>query len=189
MVITSKIRVFTAGFSRMISNAATKPMMRNKNPFNFIQPGVVSSFITLLLVMLCAAGCASAPKKTGSERLAAVLIKGSSPDTIKASAKSVFEKHGFDNEPEDDNDLVFQKKASGMNSFVYGDWFSGPVTARVRLYLAPAKPGELLLDGDVYMVQEADDPLFAKERKVHARRAELQQILDEIKIDAETHNK
>jgi hypothetical protein len=82
---------------------------------------------------------------------------------------------------------VFQKKASGMNSFVYGDWFSGAVTIRVKLYATEMKSGDILLDGDVYMVQEADDPLFEKGRKVHARRSELQKLLEEVKVKAESH--
>jgi hypothetical protein len=114
------------------------------------------------------------------------VIKDSSPATIKASAKGVFENHDFDSEPEDDNDLVFQRKASGMNTFVYGDWFSGPVTVRIKLYLTEINSGEMLLDGDVYMVQEADDPLFEKDRRVHARRSELQKLLEEVKAKAES---
>jgi hypothetical protein len=145
----------------------------------------VHPWLLLILAPLCFTGCASTAHKVGSERLAAVVVKGSSPDTIKASAKDVFGKHGFEAEPEDDNDLVFQKKATTMNSVFYGDWFSGPVTARVRLFLTLARPEEILLDGDVYMVQEADDPLFMKERRVHAHRSELQQLLEEVKVQAE----
>ena len=165
----------------MISNAATKPMTRNKSPFTLIHPALVSSFI----VLLCLSGCTSTAHKLGSSRLAAVVIKDSSPDTIKASIKDVFDKHDFDQEPEDDNDLVFQKKATAMNSFVYGDWFSGAVVARMKLYLTQTKAGETLLDCDVYMVQEPDDPLFEKERRVHARRSEVQKLLNEIKAEAE----
>ena len=185
MLITSKTAVLTSVCSRMINNAATTPMTKNKSPFTLIQTALVKSFIIQFAAALCLTGCASTAHKLGSHRLAAVIIKGSSPDAIKASAKDVFDKHDFEAEPEDDNDLVFQKKASGMNSFVYGDWFSGPVTARVKLYLGETKAGEILLDGDVYMVQEADDPLFTKERRVHARRGELQKLLDEIKVEAE----
>jgi hypothetical protein len=147
---------------------------------------VVKAFV-LLSVAATLTACSSTAHKLGSERLAAVVIKGSAPATIKASAKEVFENHDFETEPEDENDLVFQKKASGMNTFVYGDWFSGAVTVRVKLYATEIKPGEILLDGNVYMVQEADDPLFEKGRKVHARRSELQKLLDEVKASAESH--
>jgi hypothetical protein len=99
-------------------------MIRNKKPLSFIQPGLVNSFIILGLLAL-AAGCASPAHKIGSPRLAAVIIKDSTPETIKASVKNVFEKHGFEAAPEDENELVWQKPASAMNSFVYGDWFSG----------------------------------------------------------------
>jgi len=36
-------------------------------------------------------------------------------------------------------------------------------------------------------VQEPDDPLFQKERKVKARKSELQGLLEEVKKDAESH--
>jgi hypothetical protein len=176
--------VLRAGLSSTSNDADANPMIRNKNPFSFIQPGLVNSFIIFWLLVL-AAGCASPSSKLGSSRVAAVVIKDSTPDTIKASVKSVFEKHGFESAPEDENELVFEKKASAMNSFVYGDWFSGVVWARARLYLAQVKSGGTMLDCDVYMVQDPDDPLFQKERKVNASRTEFQKLLDEIKQDAE----
>ena len=103
------------------------------------------------------------------------------------SAKEVFEQHEFDAAPEEDNELVFQKKASSMNSMVYGDWFSGPVWARTKLYLKELDPHEILLDCNVYMVQDPDDPLFQKERLVHASKSEFQKLLEEIKARAESH--
>ena len=136
--------------------------------------------------MLSAAGCASSTsRKLGSQRVAAVIIKDSSPETIKASAKDVFDRHGFDSAPDDNNELVFQKKASFGNAFLYSDWYSGTVWARARLYMEERKAGETLLDCDVFMVQEPDDPLFQRERKVRASQSEFQKLLNEIKTQAE----
>jgi hypothetical protein len=138
----------------------------------------------LALLIPAFVGCAS-PRKLGSHRVAAVIIKGSSPEAIKASAKTVFEKHEFDSAPEDDNDLVFQKKASFMNSFVYADWYSGAAWVRAKLYQKELKPGETLLDCDVFIVQDPDDPFFQKERKVRASKSQFQQLLDQVKRDVE----
>src|SRR5438270_141127 len=145
MLITSNIIVFRAGCSSTSNDAAANPMIRNKNPFNLIQPAFVSSFIILGIVVLCGPGCASS-RKLGSERVAAVIIKDASPETIKTSAKEVFEKQGFESAPEDDNELIFQKKASVMHAFLYADWYSGTVWARAKLYLQERKAGETLLD-------------------------------------------
>jgi hypothetical protein len=145
---------------------------------------------TIVAIAVLLSGCAtSAPKKLGSNRVAAVLIKGASKETIKSSVDAVFTKHGFEPGGEDDKDLVFEKKATAMNAFVYGDWASGAVWARVKLFLTPRTPDETLLDCDIYMVQEPDDPLFTKERKVSARKSELQDLLEEVKKDAEAHRK
>lgn len=146
----------------------------------------LSAFIGLAFL---AAGCASPAKKVGSNRVAAVLIKDASKETIRSSVDAVFTKHGFEPGGDDDKDLVFEKKASGMNSFVYGDWSSGPVWARVRLFLTPRAVDETLLDCDIFMVQEPEDPLFQKERQVKAKKSELQKLLDEVKADAESHAK
>jgi hypothetical protein len=35
------------------------------------------------------------------------------------------------------------------------------------------------------MVQEPDDPLFQKERRVSASRTEFQKLLDEVKLEAQ----
>ena len=48
------------------------------------------------------------------------------------------------------------------------------------------RSGEALLDCDVYMVQEPDDPLFQKERLVHASKKEFQKLLDEVKAHAQS---
>ncbi len=154
-----------------------------------IRAKLSASFVVYLFVLsafvIC--GCASVPKKLGSNRTAAVLIKGASNETIKSSIDAVFTKHGFEPGEDDEKDIVFEKKATAMNAFFYGDWYSGPVWARVRLFMTPRAHTETLLDCDISMVQDRDDPLFLKERKVNARKSELQKLLDEVKADAETH--
>src|SRR6476659_6980711 len=146
---------------------------------------------TIVAIAILLSGCStSAPKKLGSNRVAAVLIKGASKETIKSSVEAVFTKNGFEPGGEEaEKDIVFENKATAMNSLFYGDWVSGPVWARVRLFLTPRAVDETLLDCNIYMVQDPEDPLFQSERRVKARKGELQKLLEEIKADAEAHGK
>ena len=135
------------------------------------------------LLSVVSTGCQS-PSKLGSNRVAAVVIKNASPEHIKDAVKIVLEREGFEAAPQDENELIFQKKASFGSSFMYGDWYGGAVWERLKLYLRDLKPDETLLDCDVFMVQEPDDPLFEKVRKVKARKSECQRLLDEISCEA-----
>jgi hypothetical protein len=128
------------------------------------------------LLIALTSGCQSTPK----QRVASVAVRNASAEQLKTAAEEVFEQHSFEYAPEDDNDLVFQRKGSGMNSFLYGDWYQGAVWIRIKLFLTDLKSGRTLVDCEVYMVQEHDDPFFQKERKVKANKTECQKILNEI---------
>ena len=134
----------------------------------------------LVLLATLAIGCQSTPKKLGSHRVAAVVVTNATPKEIQDATEKVFKTHGFDPAPEDYNDLVFQKQGSFMNGFVYGDWYGGPVWVRIKVFLNPLDEARTLVDCDVFMVQDHEDPLFQQERKVHADKSECQKILDEI---------
>ncbi len=143
--------------------------------------GRVGGCTTLLLAILVyTAGCQSTPKKLGSHRVAAVVVTNASPKEIQEAAEKVFKLHGFEPAPEDNNELVFQRHGSFMNGFVYGDWYGGPVWVRIKVFLSQLDANRTLVDCDVYMVQDHEDPLFQKERKVHGDKTECQKILDEI---------
>ena len=131
---------------------------------------------------MLAVGCQSTPKKLGSHRVAAVVVTNASPGEIREAAESVFKTHGFDAAPEDDNELVFQRKGSLMNGLVWGDWYGGPVWVRIKVFLTGMDAGRILVDCDVYMVQDHEDPLFQEQRKVRADKSECQKLLDEIPV-------
>ena len=68
-----------------------------------------------------------------------------------------------------------------MNGLVYGDWYSGEVWERVKVYHIEMQPGSTLVDCDAYMVQEHDDPFFQSERKPYTtRRHVYQKLLEEV---------
>jgi hypothetical protein len=108
------------------------------------------------------------------------MVTNASPREIQEATEYVFKLHGFDPAPEDHNDLVFQRKGSFMNGVVWGDWYGGPVWVRIKVFLSQLDDSRTLVDCDVYMVQEPEDPLFQEERKVHADKGECQKLLDEV---------
>ena len=134
-----------------------------------------------LTIGLFASGCKSTPK-TPSQRQASVIIKDKSQEEIDAVIQSVFEKHGYElYRHQEGPAMVFEKKGSFMNGLMYGDWYSGGVWDRVKVYRAEIEQGQILVDCDDYMVQEHDDPFFQSERKTYKTRGHVyQQMLDEV---------
>jgi len=137
--------------------------------------------VIALSMALVLTGCKSTPR-TPSNRLASVVITNRSPDEIEAATRIIFEKHAYELLRRRDGDpLVFEKQGTFMNGLFYGDWYSGGVWERVRVYHIDMEPGATLLDCDAYMVQEHDDPFFQSERKPYkSRRHVYQKILEEV---------
>jgi hypothetical protein len=140
-----------------------------------------------LSLNLVALGCKSTPK-TPSNRLASVVITNRMPDEIEAATRTVFEKHDYELSPRRDGGgaMVFEKQGTTMNGLVYGDWYSGGVWERVKVYHIEMEPGSTLVDCDAYMVQEHDDPFFQSERKPYTtRRHVYQKLLEEVAKELE----
>jgi hypothetical protein len=142
--------------------------------------GVLHLALALCLTLV-SIGCKSTPQ-TPSNRLASVIIKDRMPDEIDAAIRAVFEKHDYElAHRRESGGLVFERKGTFMNGLVYGDWYSGGVWERVRVYQLQLEPEKTLVDCDAYMVQEHDDPFFQSERKPYTtRRHVYQKILEEI---------
>jgi hypothetical protein len=137
--------------------------------------------VLALSMTMVMSGCKSAPK-TPSNRLASVIIQERTPDEIEAATRAIFEKHDYEMAPRRDRGaMVFERKGTFMNGLVYGDWYSGGVWDRVKVYHLELEPGRTLLDCDAYMVQEHDDPFFQSERKPYtSRRHVYQNLLEEV---------
>jgi hypothetical protein len=68
-----------------------------------------------------------------------------------------------------------------MNGLVYGDWYSGGVWERIKVYQRELRPAETVVECDGYMVQEREDPLFQKEkREYNTKRGHCQKLLNEV---------
>jgi len=152
---------------------------------------VLCRFALILIVLgffaSVAASCKSTPK-TPSNRLASVIVTNRMPDEIEAATRTVFEKHDYELSPRRDGGgaMVFEKKGTAMNGLVYGDWYSGGVWERVKVYHIEMEPGSTLVDCDAYMVQEHDDPFFQSERKPYtSRRHVYQKLLEEVAKELE----
>src|SRR5690348_12198040 len=92
------------------------------------------SLFLLISLGLLTPGCKS-PPKTPSNRLASVTIKNDTREQIENAIRTVFVKHGYElSTKRDAGALIFEKKGTFMNGFVYGDWYSGGVWERVNVY-------------------------------------------------------
>ena len=128
-------------------------------------------------------GCRS-PNGPVSNRMASIVVTNRSADQIEAAIQAVFEKHAYEAGKSEEDELVFEKQGTFMNGLVYGDWYSGGVWERIRVYQRELRPVETVVECDAYMVQEREDPLFQKERKeFKTRRGHCQKLLDEVAKD------
>lgn len=144
-------------------------------------PRFAVPLIAALCLTLISSGCKSTPK-TPSNRLASVIIKDRTPDEIEAALRTVFERQDYELSPRrDGGPMTFERKGTFMNGLVYGDWYSGGVWERVKVYQIEMEPGRTLVDCNAYMVQEHDDPFFQSERKPYTSRRHIyQRLLDEV---------
>lgn len=125
------------------------------------------------------AGCQS-PRVLEPDRAGAIIITNRAPEQISAATKETFQLHQFDQTRSDGPELVFQKQGTFMNSVWTPDWASGPVWVRVKVFQRSLDAERTLLDCDVYMVQQPEDPLFQQERKLGGRKQKYQSLLEEI---------
>jgi hypothetical protein len=142
-------------------------------------PSPFGALLVLLIATLLATGCRS-PRHSFSERPAAVVINSKSSEEITDATVDVFTTSGFVQAKGERGELVFQKPGTFSNSLVHGDWSRGGVWMRVKMYRRELSPVQTVVDADIYMVQDYDDPLFQTERKVSSRRSEVQALLNKV---------
>ncbi len=139
--------------------------------------------VLALAALWLVAGCStSKPEKLGSRRLAAVVVTNQSPERIEAAVKWVFIRAGYDKGDTDAELLVYERRSNFMNSLVYGDWLTGAVWERVKIHQRDLDDTEVLLDCDVFMVQEHDDPFFQKEIRVNKHASDYQEMLEQVVV-------
>ena len=113
--------------------------------------------------------------------MASVVVTNASSEQIEAAVNTVFKKHKFEEGRSEDDELVFQRPGSLMSGVVYGDWYSGGVWERVKIYTRSLDPARTVVECDGYMVQEHDDPLFQHEKKEYStKKHHLQDLMNEV---------
>src|SRR5678815_5455255 len=143
--MTQFIRQGNVGFLRQFGQCQSKAAVLCRFALSLVVLGFFASIAT---------GCKSTPK-TPSNRLASVIITNRTPGEIEAATRMVFEKHDYElSARRDGGAMVFEKQGTWMNGMVYGDWYSGGVWERVKVFHIEIEPGSTLLDCNAYMVQE-----------------------------------
>jgi len=127
----------------------------------------------------CFWGCQS-PKPKPSPRLAFVIVENRTTEQVTIATKAVFQGAAYEPGRADKDELVFERPGTAMNTLAYGDWYGSRVWERVKVYQRELAPGRTLVDCDLYMVQDHDDPFFQKERKVSRRKTYYQDLLDQV---------
>jgi hypothetical protein len=116
--------------------------------------------------------------------MASVVVTNRSPEQIAAAITEVFEKHDYEAARSYGDELVFERRGTFMNDMVYGDWYSGGVWERVKIYQREVQPGETAVECDAYMIQGHGDPLFEKQRKRYKKHQHYcQRLLEEAARD------
>lgn len=126
------------------------------------------------------AGCRS-PKGRVSNRMASIVVTNQPSERIEAAVQTVFTNHRFEEAKGEEDELVFQRPGSFMSGLVYGDWYSGGVWERIKVYQRELDSARTVVECDGYMVQQHEDPLFQKEKRQYkTKKAHLQNLLDEV---------
>jgi len=133
-----------------------------------------------LAVAVLTVGCRST-KTSVSKRMASIIVTNQSSEQIEAAIGTVFENHAYEEGRSEEDELVFQKPGSFMSGVVYGDWYSGGVWERIKIYRRELDSARTVVECDGYMVQEHEDPLFQKEKREYGtKKGHLQKLLDEV---------
>jgi hypothetical protein len=150
-----------------------------------MSPGIVARsgmlFVLLALaVVVLTTGCQTT-KPVVSNRMASIVVTNVSSEQIEAAVNTVFKNHSFEEGKAEDDELVFQRPGTFMSGMIYGDWYSGGVWERIKIYQRELEAGRTVVECDGYMVQEHEDPLFQNEKKQHkTKKGHLQDLLNEV---------
>jgi hypothetical protein len=132
------------------------------------------------VVMTLAAGCATT-KHPESNRMASIVVTNVPSAQIEAALNTVFKKHSFEEGKPMDDEIVFQRPGSVMSGVIYGDWYSGGVWERVKIFTRELDSARTVVECDGYMVQEHEDPMFQTEkRQYRTKKHHLQDLMDEV---------
>jgi len=134
-----------------------------------------------LLALLLWCGCSSL-HQPASASFASVIIPNKSPEEIRRATQLVFTAAGYETSVSARGDLVFEKEGTRGNQIAHGGWLQdNPIKERVRAEVVPLLDGTQRLQCKAYMVEDAGDPVFEKEKRLaNFRSGPYQDLLDKV---------
>jgi hypothetical protein len=137
----------------------------------------------VLLGLLGGPGCAS--NKPGSSSHAYLEIKNQTQADIVKATMAVFQADGYTLSADQPGMLAFTRPASRRDVLKYGDWLNDGMLMQVKVRFTDLGDNTMLLQADVYSVQDPKDAFFRSETRVamvdrHPYQEMLNQVRDRL---------
>ena len=134
----------------------------------------------LAALLLFVPGCSSTSKKAPGFQ-ASIRLENVPRDEIQQTVEKVFAAQQWElyrGGPE----LVFDRKAGGMETFAYSSWSGKGVHSRAKVTIKNDGTGGYIVGCNAYVVRDRGDPVFEEEQKlIRLSGGEYQKLLDEVK--------
>jgi hypothetical protein len=131
----------------------------------------------VLAGVLVLAGCRTADQAHSGD-MASLVISHHTEAEIRQATVAVFLENGF----EQGNDLVFEKKATGMETAAYGGWSTNPVWIRLRVSITCPEQGRYIIGCNASLVKDRNQGLMEDEQRyTFQKRDECKNLLDQVK--------
>jgi hypothetical protein len=143
-----------------------------KTPGLMLAAGVLSLWL--------GSGCAS--NKPGSSSQAYIQIKNQTTADIVTTTVAVYTAAGYTVAADQPGLLVFERVASRSDALKWGDWINDGMKMQIKVRFTTLSPGDMLLQADVYAVQDPNDAFFRNESKARMMdRRPYQKLLNEVR--------
>ena len=149
----------------------------HKRPLAFCR--LLLHLLTLSLLACAAGGCRTADKPPGA-RFASVEIRGNTPGQICGMTSEVFLNEGYELMQAKPDSLVFEKKATALNNFAYGNWMDTPVWVRVRLAVVPVSDQVWRMECHAYLLRDRGETTEEEMKLTSLRSHPYQKLLDQV---------
>jgi len=117
-----------------------------------------------LLSLLLGTGCAS--NKPGSTSHAYIEIKNQTTADIVKATMAVYQADGYTLAVDQPGMLAFTRMASRRDVLKYGDWINDGMLMEIKVRFTDLGDNTMLLQADVYSVQDPNDKFFRSETRV-----------------------
>jgi len=125
------------------------------------------------------AGCHSTEPPGGSH-FASVEIRGNTPGQISEAAAEVFQSEGYEVAQGGPTHMVFEKKASAMDNFAYGNWLDTAVWERVKASIEPVSEATFRLQCQAYLLRDRGGTTEEEIKLTGVHSSTYQKLLDRV---------